>query len=230
MTRPLPLLRALALGALTLSVLSGCADRLRPDFADAPAPETPAEIRETAFAEPSQDVGTAVPSDPPAGQRASAPAVTAPAPAPATSPAGARPAPERPAAAPAPRPAPPVEPAPAPGETAEAFWARFLAALRAQDRAAIEAGLAPTVVVNGEPYARDAPEAQGVVEALVENELVREALLEAPALTHGARGEAAFDAVVRYALNGETVEVRLSGGLAEVAPGDWRLARVETRM
>lgn len=128
-------------------------------------------------------------------------------------------------------PAVPVDPppnAPARTEAADAFWASFKAAIRAGDRAAIEAGLSDVVTVGEVEYPRNSPQVQSVLDQIVENEQVRDAYLGAGGLVHGPE-ESAFSSVVRVETpEGDVAQARLSGALRAVAPGDWRLIRLRT--
>ena len=130
------------------------------------------------------------------------------------------PAPERP-----PMPAPPPTPSRRDVAGADAFWTRFQNAVRARDRAAIEAGLAETIRVGDRTFARSSEPVQDVISAVVEQEEVQEAYLAVDRLTHGAQAST-FRTTVTYEVDGETYDVVVFGTVDEVAPGQWRLVEV----
>ena len=229
-----------ALGALAL----GCGDAPSvasgdPEPAARPAPVT----SETVLPSTMEDEGGAPVAPEPTEAPVPSPEAPAPAPeaarAPAAPPAGtiSAPLPERP---PMPAP-PPVEapreiqrPAPTPeasgerGAAAEAFWARFQAAVRAKDRAAIERGLAESIRFGDQSYARASEPVQDMVRAIVEEDAARGAYLAVDRLTHTPEGST-FESEASYVVDGETYEVVVFGTVAEVAPGQWRLVEVGSR-
>ena len=123
----------------------------------------------------------------------------------------------------------PAPPKPAPSRrdvaAADAFWTRFQGAVRAQNRAGIEAGLAETIRVGDQTFARSSEPVQDVISAVVEQPEVQKAYLAVDRLTHGAEAST-FRTTVTYEVDGETYEVVVFGTVDEVTPGQWRLVEV----
>ena len=231
---------AVALGALAL----GCGDApaVAPGAAE-PVP-APAPVATEASA-PSTGDDTALTDDAPEapepeeaageGPAETAPVRRSPRPSPRPAPGAVEsaPLPERP-----PMPAPP--PVERPPETrtpeartpdyskAEAFWARFQAAVRTQDRAAIQRGLAESIRFGDQSYARSSEPVQEVITAIVTEPAARDAYLAVDRLTHTPTGSR-FESAASYVVDGETYEVVVYGTVREVAPGDWRLVEVGSR-
>ncbi len=121
-------------------------------------------------------------------------------------------------------------PAPAPVDAldtsgADAFWTRFKAAVKRQDRAAIQAGLAETIRVGDRTFARASEPVQDVITAVAEQDAVQSAYLAVERLTHGAGGST-FRTTVSYDVEGETYEVVIFGTVAQVASGEWKLVEI----
>ena len=230
--------RSLALALLMGAVVTGCGDA--PEAVNAPlasseagsssrgyAPEAPADPLVTGpeVMETPEDSAPAVGREPsapvvtPAPEAPARPAAPAPASRPATPPVTSMPLPERP-----PMTAPPA-PKPADTSGADAFWTRFQAAVKRQDRAAIEAGLAQTIRVGDRTFARSSEPVQDVITAVVTQEEVKDAYLAVDRLTHGATGST-FRTTITYEMEGETYDVVVFGTVARVASGEWKLVEV----
>lgn len=108
---------------------------------------------------------------------------------------------------------------------ADAFWTRFQSAVKRQDRAAIQAGLAETIRVGDRTFARSSEPVQDVITAVVEQEEVQDAYLAVERLTHGASGST-FRTTVSYDVDGESYDVVVFGTVARVASGEWKLVEV----
>lgn len=230
-------LRATAL-VIALSALAfGCADN-QTASGDEVTPRTVA-VTDAPEAPETADSGEdlAIESDAPDGRSPSPEVVTRTPAAPVARPSAPRPStpdvvtaqiPERP-----PMTAPPAQPtpeAPAPRNTAGAdtFWRTFQASVRSRNQTAIERGLAETIRVGDQTFARASEPVQDVIRAIVEEEAARDAYLAVESLTHGAEAST-FETTATYIVDGETYEVIVFGTVEEVAPGDWRLVEVGSR-
>ena len=110
---------------------------------------------------------------------------------------------------------------------AAAFWTAFQAAVRARDRAAIEAAFADTVRFGIEHTALRGDEAvQRVIDGLLERGPYRSGILAQDRVDAQSPTQGAVEVSVPEAEGGRIVH---TFGVAEVTPRDWRIVGLATQ-